>query len=313
MLADTEHPFAQSALLDRRPPADDLFAALRFGVDRRLAVLLRDPEGAGNQVSAAMRYATLAPGKRIRPLLLLLTARSLGLDLNELLDAACALEMVHAASLVMDDMPCMDNAMLRRGQPTVHVAFGQDVAMLSAIALLTSALRTTAVLPGIAAPLRTEMVAALSNAVGLQGLVTGQFQDLHDGHASSAGAAEQINDKKTGALFAVAFELAAIAAGSSTGPARTCDRRRSNWAVHSSWPTTWPMWRWTPPAWARTASRTSASATLVAQLGTARARRRLHAHVEEAQRLLALALPADTALLELTGSMFRRTVASQPS
>ena len=313
MLADTEHPSAEGAWLHRRSCAHDLFAALRLGVDRRLTVLLRDPDGAGNRVGAAMRYATLAPGKRIRPLLLLLTARSLGLDPDELLDAACALEMVHAASLVLDDLPCMDNAMLRRGQPTVHVAFGQDVAMLSAIALLTSALRTTAVLPGMAAPVRAEMVAALSNAVGLQGLVTGQYQDLHDGHASSAGAAEQINDKKTGALFAVAFELAAIAAGSGPGIRARMQQAAVELGRAFQLADDLADVEMDPAVLGKDCLQDIGKRNLVAQLGSARARRRLHAHVDEAQRLLALALPADTALLELTGSMFRRTVASQRS
>lgn len=312
MLAETQHPSAGSALREARQPGD-LYTSLRRSVDRRLAVLLRDPEGGGNRVSAAMRYGTLAPGKRVRPLLLLLTARSLGVDPDELLDAACALEMVHAASLYLDDLPCMDDATLRRGQPTVHVAFGEDVAMLSAIALLTFALRTTATLAGVAAPLRTEMVAALSNAVGLQGLVTGQYQDLHDGHASSAGAAEQINDKKTGALFAVAFELAAIAAGSSMAVRAHMQEAAIELGRAFQLADDLADVEMNAERLGKNCQQDVGKRTLVAQLGAVRARRRLHAHVEEAQRLLALALPSDTALVELTGSMFRRSPASQPS
>ena len=312
MLADTKHLSADKASHDRRSPGD-LFDSLRQDVDRRLDALLRDADGERSQVGAAMRYGTLAPGKRIRPLMLLLTARSLGVDPDELLDAACALEMVHAASLVLDDMPCMDDAALRRGQPTVHVAFGQDVAMLSAIALLTSALRTTALLPGIAATARAEMVAALSDAVGLQGLVSGQYQDLHAGHATSTHAAEQINDRKTGALFAAAFELAAIAAGSGATTRAHLQQAAIELGRAFQLADDLADVEMNAEGLGKDCQQDVGKHTLVAQLGTVRARRRLHAHVDEAQRLLALAMPADTALLELTGSMFRRSVASQPS
>ncbi|WPB55825.1 polyprenyl synthetase family protein [Xylophilus sp. GOD-11R] len=284
---------------------------MRLAIDHRLATLLQDCPNSGNRVSAAMRYGALAPGKRIRPVMLLLTARSLGLDSSQLLDAACALEMVHAASLFLDDLPCMDDAVLRRGQPTVHVAFGEDVALLGTIALLSCAVRTTATLPGIDAAIRADMVVALSNAVGLQGLVTGQYRDLHDSQEPiSPLAAEAINDQKTGALFAAAFELAAIAAGASprvrghlreaaTALGRAFQLADDLLDVESSALET-----------GKDSGQDAGKSTLVAQLGPARARRQLAAHVQEAQRQIALALPADTALAELTRCMFAGALVS---
>ena len=94
-----------------------------------------------DQVRAAMRAGALAPGKRIRPLLLLLAARDMGCAVSQqgVLDLACAVEMVHAASLILDDIPSMDNAQMRRGRPTIHRQFGANVAILAALALLSRA------------------------------------------------------------------------------------------------------------------------------------------------------------------------------
>jgi geranylgeranyl diphosphate synthase type II len=113
-------------------------------------------------LSLAMRAGALGAGKRMRPLLMMLVARDLGCDSPALVDVACAVEMVHAASLILDDMPCMDNAMLRRGQPTVHVQFGEDVAILAAIGLLSRAFGILASAPEIPAAIRARLVAKLS-------------------------------------------------------------------------------------------------------------------------------------------------------
>lgn len=171
-----------------------------------------------DQVRAAMRAGTLAPGKRIRPLLLLLAAHDMGCDSQQpgLLDLACAVEMVHAASLMLDDIPSMDNAQMRRGRPTVHREFGANVAILAAIALLSRAFEVIALAPGLAAQRKSDAIAELSAAVGLQGLVQGQFQDLHDGaHARSAEAIELTNELKTSVLFRATLQMAAIAANAS--------------------------------------------------------------------------------------------------
>ncbi|PJZ07562.1 geranylgeranyl pyrophosphate synthase [Pantoea rodasii] len=168
-----------------------------------------------DQVRAAMRAGALAPGKRIRPLLLLLAARDMGCDVQQhgIFDLACAVEMVHAASLILDDIPCMDNAQMRRGRPTVHREFGENVAILAAIALLSRAFEVIATAPGLAASQKSEAIAELSSAVGLQGLVQGQFQDLHQGaQHRSPEAIALTNELKTSVLFRATLQMAAIAA-----------------------------------------------------------------------------------------------------
>lgn len=168
-----------------------------------------------DQVRAAMRAGALAPGKRIRPLLLLLAARDMGCDAQQLgiLDLACAVEMVHAASLILDDIPSMDNAQMRRGRPTVHREFGENVAILAAIALLSRAFEVIATSSGLPALQKSEAIAELSSAVGLQGLVQGQFQDLHQGSESrSPESIALTNELKTSVLFRATLQMAAIAA-----------------------------------------------------------------------------------------------------
>ncbi len=171
-----------------------------------------------DRVRAAMRAGTLAQGKRIRPLLLMLAARDMGCELtqNGILDLACAVEMVHAASLILDDIPSMDNAQMRRGRPTIHREFGENVAILAAVALLSRAFEVIAIAPDLPAMHKSEAIAELSAAVGLQGLVQGQFQDLHDGAQSrSPEAIALTNELKTSVLFRATLQMAAIAANAS--------------------------------------------------------------------------------------------------
>ncbi|WP_034949618.1 polyprenyl synthetase family protein [Erwinia oleae] len=197
-------------------PESDLLA-LREALHQRLDQLLPVVDEQ-DRVSAAMRAGTLAPGRRIRPLLLLLAAHDLGCDRHHpgLLDFACAIEMIHAASLMLDDIPCMDNALLRRGRPTIHRQFGQHVTILAAVALLSNAFGLVASARDLPTGCRAQAVAELSGAVGLQGLVQGQFQDLSEGHAPrSSEDIARTNDLKTSMLFDAALQMAALAAGAS--------------------------------------------------------------------------------------------------
>lgn len=182
--------------------------AMREAVQTRLAELLPPDDGG---IASAMRAGTLSAGKRVRPLMMLSLAADLGCETSAVLDLACAVELVHAASLVLDDLPCMDDAALRRGQPTVHRQFGEDAATLAAVGLLSLAFRTVARVPYLAAGARAQAVVIMADAVGLAGLVGGQFQDLRDG--AQARSADQIavtNHLKTGALFDAAFSLCAV-------------------------------------------------------------------------------------------------------
>ena len=204
---------------------DDTFArrlpALRIQVDARLAELLSAAAGAPPPLLRdAVRYALLSPGKRLRPVLAILAAEHFGDGRRggpaheAALDVGCAIEMVHAASLILDDLPCMDDAALRRGRPTVHRRFGEDMAVLSAIALLNQAYATAAAAPGLAAEARLELVKTLTGAVGLDGLVAGQARDLRERDAyAEAQPLHELNRQKTGVLFMAAVEGGARAAG----------------------------------------------------------------------------------------------------
>jgi farnesyl diphosphate synthase len=182
-------------------------------VDCRLGHLLSvgqadDP----TRLAESMRYAVLGPGKRLRPFLLISTARIFGVAEEAALDAAAALECVHCYSLVHDDLPAMDDDAMRRGRPTVHVAFGQATAILAGDGLLTLAFEIMsgeAVDPDPA--VRVELVRLLAKAVGWQGMVLGQALDLAaEKQSLSAAEVARLQALKTGALFGFACDAGAI-------------------------------------------------------------------------------------------------------
>lgn len=177
-----------------------------------------------DRVVSAMRYAILSPGKRVRPILSLLTASQFGCTIAQAMGPACAVELVHAASLVLDDLPCMDDADLRRGQPTVHRAFGQDIAVLAGVGLLNEAYGLIMRAEALSATTRCEMAAVLSRAVGVAGLIGGQDKDLDARDSRSFADLSQLHHEKTGVLFVAAVELGALAAGAD-GNAREALRR----------------------------------------------------------------------------------------
>jgi len=197
--------------METRLDAADELRAMRQAVEERLAHWLSEGGAREDLLSAAMRAGALGSGKRMRPLLMMLVARDLGCVSPALVDVACAVELVHAASLILDDMPCMDNAQLRRGQPTIHVQFGEDVAILSAVALLSRAFGILAAAPDIPAMVRARLVGKLSETIGVQGLVKGQFLDLH-GKRATVDDIATTNELKTGVLLGVAVDMAAIIA-----------------------------------------------------------------------------------------------------
>lgn len=161
-----------------------------------------------------MAFSLLAPGKRLRPLLTILTSMHFGRCDLVALDAACAIEMVHTASLILDDLPAMDDALIRRGKPTVHRAFGEDIAILSSVALLNHAFGILATHAHVEAETRTELVRVVTAAIGTEGLIGGQVLDLKL-RSNSTGDDElgRINGLKTAALFGAAAEAGALVAG----------------------------------------------------------------------------------------------------
>ncbi|RIX99626.1 polyprenyl synthetase family protein [Aureimonas flava] len=195
-------------------PNSDLLVRIEARLADLVPVVLAGQQG----LEAAMRDSLLAPGKRLRPLIAAIVAQDLGGPLEAALDAGCAVEMVHAASLILDDLPCMDDAALRRGRPAIHRGHGEDVAVLASIALLTEAFAVLARIEGLAPERRSAAVGVLASAVGSLGLVGGQYQDLRGGRgARSAQDMADANGRKTGALFLSAVELGAIVAGATPG------------------------------------------------------------------------------------------------
>lgn len=193
-------------------PAFDerLILLWRDRLDEELQRCLRVDGDACPTLAQAMRYSLLAPGKRVRPLLALLTALDFGRNPAALLAFGCALESVHCASLMLDDLPCMDNATLRRGQPAAHIRYGEATTTLAAIALLNQAYGMIADCGTLSEAVRCRLLSQLSRAVGTAGLVSGQSRDLVERKRSVDPAGlRRINRQKTGVLF----ELAVVGGG----------------------------------------------------------------------------------------------------
>lgn len=194
---------------------DDYLRDRRAEVEKHLAAVLRPERGLPATLLEAMRYSLLAPGKRLRPLLVVMAAEACGgrerCDLDPW-PAACAVEMIHAYSLIHDDLPAMDDDDLRRGQPTCHKKFGEALAILAGDALLTMAFQVLA--EGYPAGTAATCCRELARAAGAAGMVGGQVDDLaweQKGERSIEGL-EYLHQRKTGALMRASLRLGALAA-----------------------------------------------------------------------------------------------------
>jgi len=187
--------------------------AWRARVEALLESVLPDPATAPQGLHAAMRHAALGGGKRMRPMLVYATGTAFGCEAALLDHAAAAVELVHAYSLVHDDLPAMDDDALRRGKPTVHVAFDEATAILAGDALQTLAFELLAGAP-VPAEARVAMLAELAHAAGVHGMCGGQALDMDaTGHSIDADTLLRLHALKTGALLRAAVRLGAIAAG----------------------------------------------------------------------------------------------------
>lgn len=175
---------------------------------------------------AAMRHGVLNGGKRIRPVLLTDVCRAAGGTFAHSLPTAAALELIHCYSLIHDDLPCMDNDDMRRGQPTVHKAFSENVAVLAGDALVAMAFGLIPDLTqDVSAKTLLQVISKLSKAASVQGLVNGQIDDLQFAQAvPTETILYRIHRGKTGALFRFATEAGALLAGQPAGIVETMGR-----------------------------------------------------------------------------------------
>jgi geranylgeranyl diphosphate synthase, type II len=191
---------------------------LRVEVERYLEGMCFSEEQLTAGLDEAMRYSLLAGGKRIRPVLALATARAMGLPQREVLPLAGAIELIHTYSLIHDDLPAMDDDALRRGQPTCHVAFGEDVAILAGDGLYAEAFRH--LLRYQHSPAERVLAAAteLAEATGAGGMVGGQYADVRGTAAGGAAGLRRLHELKTGRLIGASV-LCVLALGGADGPA----------------------------------------------------------------------------------------------
>jgi geranylgeranyl diphosphate synthase type II len=202
------------------PPFSQYTSRLREQIDAALSNHTRPADGCPTRLREAMRYALLGPGKRLRPLLVLMAAEACEGPVQAAMPAACAVEMVHAYSLVHDDLPAMDDDDFRRGRPSCHKAFDEATAILAGDALLTLAFEIVAGPPcgSHAAAFATE----LARGAGTQGMLAGQMADMvFEGAEPTAEAVNFIHQHKTAALIATSLRLGALAADA---PQATVDR-----------------------------------------------------------------------------------------
>ena len=288
-------------------PSETEIDDLRRELEERIRYFLADGGGQQDPLTAAMRAAALSTGKRMRPLLLMLVARDLGCSSPALLDAACAVELVHAASLILDDMPCMDDAKLRRGKPTVHIQFGENVAILASVALLSRAFHILAQTKDISPLIRTRLVSALAETVGTQGLVRGQFEDLHGGHQRSVDDIATTNELKTGVLLGLSVEMAGIIAQAdervlqslrsfamAAGHAFQIKDDLQDVPGNDSTLT------------GKDVGKDAGKATITATLGMEKTQRRLAAHLRDADGYLTDAIGTKQRTRLLVGNLFRK-------
>jgi geranylgeranyl diphosphate synthase, type II len=204
-LTATDFGALETTLLKRREQVDSTLRSLVVA-------------GHAPGVQRALEDSLFAPGKRLRPILALLVAEVLRGDPESVVPAACAIEMVHTASLILDDLPSMDDALLRRGRPTCHVTHGEATAILAAFALQNRAFEILGLgwPGGPDAGVRCGLARDLAGAIGMDGMIAGQAKDLEmTDRQLDFATLEFIHSRKTGALFIASAELGAAAARAS--------------------------------------------------------------------------------------------------
>jgi farnesyl diphosphate synthase len=189
-----------------------LLSSWQARIEQQLDIRLPSIKDAPQRLHEALRYSALGGGKRVRPALVYATATALGIPLDHVDGVACAVELIHAYSLVHDDLPAMDNDDLRRGRPTCHKAFDEATAILAGDALQVLAFELLTDGPGLppSTTIRLKLVSLLARASGTQGMAGGQALDLAaTGRRLTLPEVEQVHARKTGALIHASVMMAA--------------------------------------------------------------------------------------------------------
>ncbi len=183
------------------------------------------------ELAEAMRHAVLSGGKRLRPILCLAAAEAAGGKVDEAIHAACAVELLHTYTLVHDDLPCMDNDTLRRGQPTVWAKYGEAMAVLVGDALQTLAFETLAHTTASSPSVVARLVSELAQAAGANGVIAGQVEDIQFAGAPTRDIINYVFQHKTADLFRAAVRLGGIAGGASTKDLEHLSRYGNNLGI----------------------------------------------------------------------------------
>ncbi|MYG11935.1 MAG: polyprenyl synthetase family protein [Gammaproteobacteria bacterium] len=190
--------------------------AVRAAIEEALTGFLPSRSPIAQPLVDAMRYAALGGGKRLRPMLTCASCMAFGGRLEDALPPACAVELIHAYSLVHDDLPAMDDDALRRGKPSCHAAYGEAVAILVGDALQALAFEVLAGAPGGSAANRAAALSLLAEAVGWRGMVGGQAFDMaSEGQRLGLAELKALHAAKTGALLSAAVQVGALFANAS--------------------------------------------------------------------------------------------------
>jgi geranylgeranyl diphosphate synthase type II len=189
---------------------------LRADIEAYLEGLRFSEESATDGLEEAMRYSLLAGGKRIRPVLALATAHAVGMPTEDVLPLAAALELIHTYSLIHDDLPAMDDDSLRRGLPTCHVRYGEDIAILAGDALYAEAIHLVLVEQRGDPARIVECLAELTTASGLRGMVGGQYIDVSNLVDNGGADLRRLHELKTGRLIRAAIECPLLLADETT-------------------------------------------------------------------------------------------------
>jgi geranylgeranyl diphosphate synthase type II len=193
-------------------------------VDRALEALFPEPQGPASDVVRAMTYSVFAGGKRLRPILCIAGAETVGGESHHVLQAACALELIHTYSLIHDDLPVMDDDDLRRGKPTNHKVFGEAIALLAGDGLLTEAFCVLAGMPvpeGTPSTVLPRVIRWIAEAAGYSGMIGGQVADVQsEGAPPDAELVRFIHEHKTADLITVATVSGALLCGAEESAIR---------------------------------------------------------------------------------------------